>query len=896
MVWPFARRRPGSIPSRVSVEVREEIRFHLEMRARELVTQGLDPDEAWRRAVEAFGDPEWVAEESVRESGDAAEGGGMARVVDDATQDIRFAVRNLTKARGFTVAAVLTLALGIGGTASVYSVVHGVLLRPLPFDEPDRLVAIWSRWVPESGYDWPRYPIGSPEYFDYLRQNRSMEAVAAVSTERLTFTAGQGGPEMVTAGSVSPSLFTVLRVPPLLGRTLLEGDGGANPAPVVVLSYDFWQRRFGGDSTVVGRTLQLGWENEGNDVGSTVVGVMPQGFRFPDPDVEVWAPLLLDPERTWRGGHWFSMIGRLAPGVGLESAQAEMATLMDRWRTDFPDHHRGHFLYLTPLLDDVVAGVRPTLLLLLGAVAFVLLIACANVASLLLARGQQRTREMAVRAALGAGRTRLVRQLLTEAAILATVGAILGLALSAWGADALLALQGGTLPRLETVRLDGGVLAFSGILVVLATLMFGVVPAGTVARMDLARAFSDGGSRSGSSVGRLRLRRTLVVSEITLSVLLVVGAGLMTKSLWHTLRQDPGFDAERLLVTRITFPRAGYTAPEKLLFMERLADRVRAHPEVEVTATAGRPPLLSDESWTRFGIPGRPETLGELDAPTASMVMAGDRLFATLGISLVRGRLFDATDRGDSPPVAVIDETMAERYWPGEDPIGQRIQVATEGGEIIIGVVTPARFDDLTKQAPTFYLLDRQMAVWAPHVLGTVTLLTRTLGDPAQVAGHVRDVTRELDPELPILMMRTMTDMVGRSVADARFLVVLLCVFAGLALVMGFVGVYGVIAQAVSQRTNEIGVRRALGADAGDVLAMVLGQGLLLALLGIALGLVSAALLGRLLEGFLYQVSTTDPWTYVAVGGSVAAVAVLATLIPARRASQVDPMEALRTD
>lgn len=891
----FGRRRPPGLPSRVHLEVREEIRFYLEMRAREFEQEGFEPAEAWRKAVEAFGDPGVVAAEAVKESGADEGGWTMWGWLEGLRLDFAQAFRNLGQARGFAAVAVLTLALGIGATSAVYSVVHGVLLSPLPFDEPDELVAIWSRWVPESGYDWPKYPIGSPEYFDYREQNRALESVAAVSTERLAFTAGEGEPEMVTAGLVSPSMFSVLRASPYLGRALVEGDGGADPAPVVVLGYDFWRRRFGSDSTVVGRTLELGWENGSNDVGSTVVGIMPPGFAFPDPDVEVWAPLLLDPERVWREGHWFSMVGRLAPGETLESAQAEMATIMHRWREDYPDHHKGHFLFMTPLLDDLVADARPALVLLMGAVALLLLIACANVASLLLARGEQRSREMAVRSALGAGRGRLAGHLLAEALLLALGGGALGLALAVVGVDALLALEGGSLPRLREVGLDGSVVAFAASLVVVTTLVFGLVPAGTLAQSRLARAFSDGG-RHGASVGKLRLRRVLVVSEITLAVVLVLGAGLLAKSLWRTVAQDPGFDAERLLVTRFTLPDGRYTGTEKLAFVERLVERVAALPDVESAAISGRPPLLYDESWTRFSIVGRPPPESGEELPTASFVMGSEDIFRTLGIRLLRGRLFDASDAGTSPGVVVIDQAFADRYWPGEDPLGRRISMGSEAGEEIVGIVAPVRWDGLVKESPTFYALDRQIAQVAHFVLSTPTLLTRGRGDPGALAGPVRDAIRELDPGVPVFMMRTMADVTGSSLAGPRFLLTLLAVFAGVALFLGAVGVYGVISQAVSQRTGEIGVRRALGAHELNVMGMVLRQGAVVALAGVALGLVGATLLAGLLERFLYQVTGTDPWTYALVAGSVTLVAVVAVLVPARRASRVDPMAALRVE
>jgi putative ABC transport system permease protein len=869
------------------------------MRAGELEAKGMDPEDALRAAVEAFGDPLEVAKAAVREHPDGGSGkGGGAEMMNSILQDIRYALRNLRRAPGFTVAAVLTLALGLGGATAIFSVVSGVLMRPLPFPESDRLVAIHTRWTAEAGYEWDRYPLGSPEYFDYIEQNRTMAAVAAVSTERLTFRPDEGAPRMVTAGAVSPSMFATLGVPPYLGRTLLEEDGGPGPAPVAVLSYDFWQREFGGDTTVVGRSLELGWETEGNEVSSLVVGVMPPGFTFPDPDVELWAPLLLDPAREWRGGHWFSGIARLSPGVSLQESEVEMAGIMARWRDDYPDHHRGHFLYITPLLDDLVADVRPTLMLLFGAVGFVLLIACANVASLLLARGSYRRRDFAVRSAIGAGRARLLRQLLIEALVLACLGGVAGLALSALGVDALLTLDGGGIPRSEVVGLDLRVLGFAGALVALTTVIFGLLPAHRAASMNLAEAFSDGGRWASAGRGRLQLRKSLVVAEVTFALLLVVGAGLMAKSFWTTLNQDPGFETENLLTTRLTFPEAGYTAEEKVDFMTRLAERVGGMPGVKHAGTASRPPLLYDASETRFVIDGRPELEPGEEGPTGSAMMVSPAAFEVLEVRAIRGRLFDATDVTDGPPVTLIDEEMARRYWPGEDPIGRRIRFGMTDSEMrtIVGVVNDVRFDGLTVRAPTFYEPVMQAVRWASPHLSTMSLIVRTNGDPLALAGPVRDAVQELDPDLPILSMRTMEDLVRGSVAGPRFILTLLAVFALVALTLGAIGIYGVIAQAVAQRTNEIGIRRALGAGTAEVQAMVLGQGMRLVALGIVLGIVSALALNRVLTGFLFQVSTTDPWTYGVVAAVVGAVAVVATLIPARRASRVDPVEALRME
>ncbi|HSG08508.1 MAG TPA: ABC transporter permease [Longimicrobiales bacterium] len=894
-----SRARGPSLPSRIELEVREEIRFYLEMRAEELRREGVAADEAWRRAVEAFGDPDAVVGAVVGEHEDRGQGRrGVGDMTDGILQDIRYGLRNLRQAPGFTAAAVLTLALGVGATSAIFSVVSGVVLRPLPFPEPDELVAINSRWNAESGYEWDRYPVGSPEYFDYIAQNKSMAFVSAVSTARLTFRPDGADPRMVTAGVVSPSMFATLQVPPLLGRTLMEEDGGPRPAAVVVLAHDFWLREMGGDSSVVGRALELGWETEGNEVSSIVVGVMPAGFAFPDPDVEMWAPLLLDPARTWRGGHWFTMVARLAPGTTLRQAKTEMEGMMARWRDDYPDHHRGHFLYIAPLLDELVADVRPTLLLLFGAVGFVLLIACANVASLLLARGSYRRRELAVRSALGAGRLRLVRQLLTEALLLALSGGLLGLALSAVGVDALLALEGGQLPRGEGVGMDWRVLGFTGLTVAVTTLVVGLLPAHQSSSTDLARSFSEGGRWASGGRDRLHLRKTLVIAEVSLALVLLVGAGLMAKSFWVTLRQDPGFETAGLLSVGLTFPEARYTAARKVEFMTRLAERTEGMPGVEHAGIVSRPPLAYDNSMTRFVIEGRPELEPGEDGPTGSHVMASRGALDVLGVRAVRGRLFDRTDVVDGPPVALIDEVMAQRYWPGEDPIGSRIRFGATDGEMrtIVGIVTPVKFDGLTVQAPTFYEPESQAVRLTPFHLGSMTLLVRMAGDPLTLAGSVRDAVRVLDPGLPIVSVRTMEDLLGSALTRPRFLFTLLATFALLALSLGAIGIYGVVAQTVAHRTNEIGIRRALGAGAEEVRAMVVGQGMTLVAAGIVLGLAAALLVNRVLSGFLFQVSTTDALTYVLVAAAVAAVAAVATVLPARRATRIDPVEALRAD
>jgi putative ABC transport system permease protein len=811
-------------------------------------------------------------------------------------QDIRYGLRNLARTPAFAAIAILTLAVGIGANTVIFSVVNGVLLDPLPYDEPDDLVAIYTYFAPESGYDFPQYAVGSPEYFDYLAQNRTMESVAAISTEALTISAGTGEPEIVTAGYVSSSMFTVLRAPPLLGRTLVAEDDGAEPQPVFVLSYDFWQRRFGGDSAVIGQLLDVGLEVASYGSAGRIVGVMPEGFAFPTPDTELWTQLPLDPARTWRGGHWFHMIGRLAPNVSLEQSAAEMETLNAQWAVDYPDHHVGHGLFLMPLLDDYVGAVRSALILLLGAVSFVLLIACANVANLLLARAEGRRRELAVRGALGAGRGHLLQQLLTESLVLAVIGGALGLLLAVLGLKVLLALQAGTIPRAANVGLDARVLLFVGGAVLLTTVIFGLLPAQRAASAELSRALKEASRSASAGKERLSLRRLLVVTEIALAVLLVVGAGLTVKSFWRLFHEDPGFRKDNLLVAQFSLPASQYTTERAVAFYSELVERVEALPRVEGAATASRPPILYDRSQSRFHIDGWSRAQAGEFCCTASSVGVSEGAFETLGIPLIRGQLPD--DVAGTQPVAVVDERLASQFWPGEDPIGQRIRFAATDGpwHTVVGIVGNVRYDGLDEENPTFYFAYERWPEIVHFMLGSMSIVVRTSGDPEAVAGPLRDLVRSLDPNLVILRMKTMDDIVSASVAEPRFLMSALGAFAAIALLLGMIGVYGVVSHGVAQRTSEIGIRVALGAQSHEVVALVIRQGMVTALIGAGIGLAAALAATRVMTELLHDVSPTDPGTLGLVSAAVVLVALLASYVPARRASRVDPLEALRVE
>lgn len=821
----------------------------------------------------------------------------FGRRINDTTgslmQDIKYALRGFAKNPGFTFVAVTTLALGIGANTAIFSVVSGVLLQPLPYDEPENLVAIYSRFLPITGHDFPEYAVGSPEYFDYLNENRSMESVAAISTEMLTITEGDGGPEIVPAGYVSGSMFSVLRTPPLLGRTMVPEDDGAEPTRVFVLSYDFWQRRFGGDSSVIGQTLAAGVSVESFGAAGEIVGVMPEGFAFPSSDIQLWTQLPLDPARTWRGGHWFYMIARLANEVSYEQAEADMATIMADWEIRYPDHHIGHFLFLKPLLDDYVADVRPALMLLLGAVGFVLLIACANVANILLARGEGRRREIAVRSALGAGRGRLVQQLLTESMLLAIIGGIVGIVLARVAVPVLLALEGGGIPRLDQVVLDGRVLTFTAVLVLLTALLFSLVPTLQGARSSVADAFRDRSTSTTAGKQRLRFRAFLIVAEMALAIVLVIGAGLMAKSFWRLLQEDPGFRTDNLLTAYFSLPAEAYSADQATEFFGRLTEATEALPGVENAALVSRTPVATNWSQGRFDIEGRQQAEAEQMCCTASHVWGGPGIFRTLGASLVSGRVFDETDRADAPRVVVIDETLARTYWPGGNAIGQQVTTGGDEWATVVGIVRHVQFDGLGTTYSTLYEPYLQMPEF---VARSMVLAVRTSIDPAASSGPIRDVVRSLDPNVPIVYMRTMGDVLKRAVARPKFTMTLLGVFALVALALGVIGVYGVMSHAVAARTNEIGIRIALGARVEEVTRMVTRQGFVVAMVGVAVGLACAVAATRVMAGLLFNVSATDPWTFGVVAILMAAVALLASYLPARRASRVDPIEALRVE
>ena len=578
-------------------EMEEEFSFHLEKAIERNLAAGMDPEEARREAIHDFGGLE-------RRKDETREVRGFGALID-LRRDVTIALRTFRRNPGFTAVAVFTLAIGIGANTAIFSVVSGVMLQPLPYEEPENLVAIYSRFTPESGYDFPKYPVGSPEYFDYIRKNKTMGRVAAVSTETVTMTAGEGEPEHIKAGTITASLLPTLRVKPFIGRNISEEEDLPGAPWVFLISYDLWQRRFGGDPDVLGMSIDIGLSAdvvEGGGSPGQIIGVMPPGFAFPDSDTDLWYSLQLDPARTWRGGHWFSMVGRLAPGITLRESRAEMETLMEAWAVEYPDHHVGHGLYMFPLLDDYVRDIRPALLVLFGAVGFVLLIACLNVASLLMACGEGRRLEIAVRGALGAGRARLLKQLLTESMLLSLAGGAIGILLARTGVRVLLALESVSLPREELITLDSQVLTFSVAAIFLTSLIFGLMPSFQAAGVSIAGTLKDGGRGATTGKRRLRYRKLLVITEIAIAITLVTGAGLMVRSFRNLVGVNPGFETENLLAVRLSLPPSRYTPDQAFFFYKDLTWRMRDG----TGSTSRSPPSISRTSISLTGADSSP--------------------------------------------------------------------------------------------------------------------------------------------------------------------------------------------------------------------------------------------------------------------------------------------------
>ena len=801
--------------------------------------------------------------------------------------DIRYAIRTLARTPGFTGIAVLTLALGIGANTAIFSVVNAVLLRPLPYHEPSRLVMVFGTDIKRGGTD---DVISYPTYLDWKAQSRSFEGMEAWAGWTFNLAAGDQ-PERVAALRITPGLFSVMGVQPALGRFFLPEEQQAGRNHVLLLSHDLWARRFASDPNIVGRSVTITADTDSESY--TVVGVMPEGFQYTGPMDRAWVPLMADPNR----GHGFIfVVGRLKPGVSIQQAQAEMDTISARLARAYPKQEEGYGANVVPLHRQMAGELRPALLVFLGAVAFVLLIACANVASLLLARAAERHRETAIRASLGASRSRLIRQFLTESLLLGITGGLGGLLLSIWGVAGMTALLASLrIPvyGLDQIRMDGTVLGFTLLLSLATGFIFGLVPAFEGSGADLNEGLKEGGRTATTGGGKAGLRKSLVVAEVALSLVLLSGAGLLMRSFVLLERVPPGIRPEKLLTMLVNLPRSRYREPQKQqAFFDDLLPRIARVPGVRSVGVVNSLPLSGDEDSEGFYIQGK---------PASDTTSAGDRevnadYFRTMGIRLLKGREFTERDTANASKVVVINESMARRFWPREDPIGQRISTDKEVWREIVGVVSDVRHAGLARDpGPEMYFPYPQSffsRYYSP--LTRLYLLIRTDGDPVPFVNAVRAQVLAVDRNQPVTQIKTMERVMSDAVAPRRIVLVLIGIFGAMALALATAGIYGVVSYTAGQRTHEIGVRVALGAGSLDVLKLVLRQGLRLVGMGVVLGLAGALALTRLLERFLYAVKPGDPLTLLAVSLMLAGVAMAASYVPARRASRVDPAEALR--
>ncbi|MEY2482104.1 MAG: hypothetical protein QOK24_632 [Verrucomicrobiota bacterium] len=797
--------------------------------------------------------------------------------------DLRYALRQLLKAPSFTAVAILTLALGIGACSAIFSVVNTVLLRPLDYPQPDRIVIIRETNFPQ----FPEFSVSPPNYLDWEKQTKSYEYLAAYSGAGLNLT-GEGEPQRLVGVKATAHYFDAYGVKPALGRMLLPEEDAPGKNHVVVLSYPFWQRVFGGTRDVVGKSIQL------NGEPYTVVGVAPVGFGLTS-KVDAWTPMAFKPEETKndaRGGHYINVVGRLRPGVTVAQARAELEVIAAQLAQQYPDSNKGWGIFLMPLQDYSVRDVKPVLYTLLGAVGCVLLIACANLANLLLARATARHREISIRAALGASRGRLVRQLLTESVVLSLCGGVAGLLLARWGLDALLALAPTSLPRVTEIHLDSGVLIFSLALSILTGLLFGIAPAWLAARADVNEALKQGSRGSTEGGARGRLRSALVVIEVTFALMLLGGAGLLARSFMQLAHVDPGFIPENATLLRLSLPQKKYAMPEQQnAFADALLDRVKALPGVQFAGITHSMPLVSDYVLG-FNIEGRP-AIAPSDLPSTNYYAVTPDYFRAMGIRLIRGRVFTPQDDAKAPRVAIINETMARQHFPNEDPIGKRINI-TNGPDTwreIVGIVADIKQYGVDKATSA-----QSYEPFAQVPFSSINVVIRTNGSPAALLGAIRPAVYSVDKDQPIGTIRPLEEIMADSLARQRFAMTLLTVFSLVALVIAAVGIYGVMAYNVVQRTGEFGIRMALGAQQGDVLRLVLAQGGKLIGIGLVVGLAATLAASRAMGSMLFNTSAQDPLTLSMITLLLGVVALIACLLPANRATKVNPIEALRAE
>ena len=803
--------------------------------------------------------------------------------MDTLFKDIRYGIRSLARHPGFTAIAVLTLALGIGANTAIFSVVNAVLLRPLPFSDPDRIVWVW-----DTQPQLATAPASVPDFLDWKEQNRSFEHLAAFQSGNMFLDAGNGT-EDPRVGLVTPNTFSVFRVSPILGRTFTDDETlPGEPSRVAVLSYSMWQSQFGSDPSVVGRTILLS--------GAThkIIGVMQAGFSFPE-GAKLWRPLPIDPKQLDRGPHYLQVVGRLKPDVSLAQAQADMSTIATRLAQQYPEKIAGHGVKLQPLTDVIVGDIGLALFVLLSAVGFVLLIACANLANLMLARVGARQKEIAVRTALGASRFHIVRQLLTESIMLAVAGGAAGLLLAIWAVSWVVSLSPDTIPRVQEISVDQRVAGFSLLLSIVTGVLFGLAPALQVSRPNLTDSLKESG-RTTAGLHGSRLRGALVISEVALSLVLLIGAGLMIRSFAKLNQVDPGFDPDRVLTLVVALLHNKYPTDEQVATSySQILERAAAVPGVLSAGAISDLPLSGSSTSDYFTIEGRPPIAKEAE-PLTEYRLVTPRYFESMGIPLLAGRDVAETDTKQSPNVVVINDTFARRHFAGENPLGHRLKLQGQERDplLIVGVVGDVRDFGLDEQpTPGAYVPFLQDPLSKTYSR-SMTIVARTKSDPGAMAGSLRAVLTSMDKSLPVTALKPMTDYLRDSLARRRFNMVLLSAFSGIALVLAAIGIYGVISYGVAQRTREMGIRMALGAQSRDVLKLVVRQAMTLTLGGVVIGLLASFALTRLMKSLLFSVSVTDPLTFAVIAVLLTLIALLACLIPAVRATKVDPLVALR--
>jgi putative ABC transport system permease protein len=816
------------------------------------------------------------------------------RLEDEMFQDLRYGARMLRRQSAFTIAAIGALSLGIGANTAVFSVVNAVLLRPLPYQNSDRMVLIWGNFLT---FSMERLRAKAAEYIDYRDQTRSFETIAAFSTENFNFT-GSREPDRIAGASVTANLFPMLGARAAQGRLILPEENQPGRDNVVVVSHQFWQKRLGAEGNVINRSVIL------DDRNYTIIGVMPADFEFPHPSfnfaepVEFWIPLAFSTEQVARRArpNYLNVLGLLKPNVTIEQARSEMTALGQRFEREHQSYRgpgnsdMGWRISVTPLQDQIVGNSRRALLVLFAAVSLVLLIACANAANLLLMRAMVRQKEMAIRAAMGAHRLRLIRQLLTESLLIATLGGLGGLILAFWGVKALVALGSDNLPRLQEIDVDVRVLVFTLALSLITGLIFGLAPALQASKPYLQQTLKEGGATIAR--GRHWLRNLLVIGEVAIAMMLLIGAGLMINSFLRLQRVNPVVDAGKLLSVEITLPETRYPEPAQVTtFFQKLIRGVESLPGVKSASLTTVQPLSGVARNDPFVIEGRP--LDFNNAPVAGWQQITPNYFDTLGIPIVAGRDFTERDTADTSGAAIINEALARRYFPNDDPIGKRLTLGLPRPDnpwlTIVGIVKDIPHRGLeSKVEPDWYLS------YLRQPRRSAYLIVRASGDPASLTSAIRNQILAIDPDQPVTEIETMNEVIASTTAPRRFNTLLLSIFAAVALALAAVGIYSVISYSVTQRTKEVGIRMALGAQSGDVIRLILKQGLGLTFIGIIAGLVSAIVFTRTISGLLYEVTATDPTTFVAISLLLAFVALIASYLPARRLARVDPMTSLR--